>query len=225
MAHYCLGLIFLFSRRAEPAIAELEQALAFDPNHVFAHAQIGLAKAVLGRAEETERHVMEELGREEEALAWGRRSIEANRTNPMARFHYAAALALCGRTEEAGLEPKEGLRLMPDFTVRRYADDELSDNPTYLKQRAHSRRDAACGRAGRVKLFSEAPAPWLAVETEFAAPRRAQPDDSSSSNAGGLADSSGASLSTGSFTSDGVSFSTSTGSSLMSFAGSSRLSS
>ena len=158
MAHYCLGLIFVFSRRAEQAIAELHQALALDPNHVFAHAQIGFAKALLGRAEETEAHVMEALrlsprdhfayvwcdfvgiakimlGREAEALPWCRRSVEGNRAYPMARFHYAAALALCGRTEEAAFEAKDGLRLTPNFTVRRYEDDVLSDNPAYLAQR------------------------------------------------------------------------------------------
>ena len=40
------------------------------------------------------------------------------------------------RTEEAAFEAKEGLRLIPNFTVRRYADDARSDNPTYLAQRA-----------------------------------------------------------------------------------------
>ena len=61
MAHYCLGLILLFSRRAEQAIAELEQALALDRNLTFAHAQIGLAKTVLGHAEEMEGYVMEAM--------------------------------------------------------------------------------------------------------------------------------------------------------------------
>jgi len=61
MAHYCLGLVLLFSRRAEQAIAELKQALELDPNIAFAHAQIGLAKSVLGRPEETEGHVMEAM--------------------------------------------------------------------------------------------------------------------------------------------------------------------
>ena len=60
-AHYCLGLIFLFSKRANQAVAEFERALALDPNLAFAHAQIGFAKSVLGRAEETEAHVMEAL--------------------------------------------------------------------------------------------------------------------------------------------------------------------
>ena len=75
------------------------------------------------------------LGREAEAIPWSRRSVEANRLYPMARFHYAAALALCGRTADADREAEEGLRLMPNFTVRRYADDTLSDNPIYHAQR------------------------------------------------------------------------------------------
>ena len=130
-AHYCLGFILLSSGRAEQAIAELEQALALDPNLAFAHAQIGFAKAALGYAEETEGHVLEAmrlsprdhgvyiwcdfvgtakmmLGREAEAVAWCRKAVEGNRAYPLARFHYAAALALSGRTDEAGLRSKGG---------------------------------------------------------------------------------------------------------------------
>jgi TolB-like protein/Flp pilus assembly protein TadD len=158
MAHYCLGLILLVSRRAEQAIAELERALASDRNLAFAHAQIGFAKALLGRAEETEGHITEAvrlsprdngayvwcdflaiakimLGREAEAIPWSRRSVETNRGYPMAYFHYAAALALCGRADDARREVRQGLWLMPDFTVRRYDEAALSDNPTYLAQR------------------------------------------------------------------------------------------
>ncbi len=157
-AHYCLGFILLSSGRAEQAIAELEQALALDPNLAFAHAQIGFAEAALGRAEETEGHVLEAmrlsprdhgvyiwcdfvgaakmmLGRDAEAVAWCRKAVEGNRTYPLARFHFAAALALSGRTDEAGEQAKEGLRLTPNFTVRHYRDAVLSDNPTYLAER------------------------------------------------------------------------------------------
>ena len=54
---YCLALVLMFSRRTEQAIAELERALALDPNMAFAHAQIGFAKCLLGRPEETEANV------------------------------------------------------------------------------------------------------------------------------------------------------------------------
>ncbi|RBP08235.1 hypothetical protein DFR50_12680 [Roseiarcus fermentans] len=41
------------------------------------------------------------LGQDQDALAWGRRAVETNRGYPMARFHYAAALA---RNSQAGSE-------------------------------------------------------------------------------------------------------------------------
>ena len=157
-AHHCFGLVLLFSRRPEEAIAELEQALALDPNLAFAHAQIGFAKCVLGRAEEAEAHVMEALrlspkdsgayiwfdflcisamllGKCEAAVRWGRMSVESNRGYPMAHFHYAAALALCGRIAEAEGQVRSGLALAPNFTIRFYRADTLSDNPTYLAER------------------------------------------------------------------------------------------
>ncbi len=177
MAHYCLGLILVFSRRAEQSIAELEQALAHDPNLAFAHAQIGFAKAVLGRAEETEGHVMEAmrlsprdvgayiwcdfvaianimLGREAEALPWSRRSVEANRLYPIARFHYAAALAPlranrggCPRSEERARAHAE-LHRPPLCGRRAQRQSDLSRATA-----AHSRGHAARRRAGGMRLF------------------------------------------------------------------------
>ena len=158
LGHYCLGLVMIFSRRPEPAIAELERALALNPNLAFAQAQIGFAKCVLGRPEETEAHVIEALrlsprdggayiwfdfvcvadmlmGRDEEATAWGRKAIETNRFYPISRFHYAAALALCGRLDEARTEVKAGLTLSPGFTTGNYRDDRLSDNSVYVGKR------------------------------------------------------------------------------------------
>jgi tetratricopeptide (TPR) repeat protein len=102
MAHCLLGIVEIFSNRAEQGIAECERALALDRNLAVAHAQIGFAKYVTGRGEETEAHVQEalrlsprdpsanvwmvwvgnaksQLGADEEAIVWLRRGIEANR--------------------------------------------------------------------------------------------------------------------------------------------------
>jgi hypothetical protein len=49
------------SKRAAQGIAECERALALDCNLAEAHAQIGLAKLLMGRAIETEAHVNEAL--------------------------------------------------------------------------------------------------------------------------------------------------------------------
>ena len=41
------------------------------------------------------------MGQDLEALPWGRKAAETNRGYPMAHYHYAAALALCGRLAQA----------------------------------------------------------------------------------------------------------------------------
>jgi tetratricopeptide (TPR) repeat protein len=61
------------------------------------------------------------LGSSEEAVAWCRRSIEANRNYPNAHFMLAAALAQLGRLDEARSAVKAGLALDPKFTVSRPA--------------------------------------------------------------------------------------------------------
>jgi hypothetical protein len=67
-----------------------------------------------------------------EAVAWLRRSIEANRNFPSAHFALAAALALIGAVDEARAAGKVGLALNPGFTIRRFRLGASSDNPAYL---------------------------------------------------------------------------------------------
>ena len=142
LAHLVLGNVFIFTNRGMEAIAECEQALALDRNLADAHASIGLAKSFLGRGEETEAHVMEalrlsprdtfayrwiftvgaaklRLEADHEAVAWLRRSVEANRNFPMAHFFLAAALMLTGKQEQAEAEVRAGLALDPAFTIGR----------------------------------------------------------------------------------------------------------
>ena len=142
LAHLIRGTVVGALNRPELAIAECERALAIDRNLATAHATIGIFKVSLGHAEETEAHVLEALrlsprdsaafywllfvgvskmllGRNEEAAAWLRRSIEANRNNPLSHFHLAAALALLGRDDEARAAARDGLALSPQFTIAR----------------------------------------------------------------------------------------------------------
>ena len=75
------------------------------------------------------------LGRDEEAVAGHRRSIQDNRNYPLAHFFLAAALGLLGRLDEARAAAQAGLALDPSFTIRRFRSAALSDNPIYLAQR------------------------------------------------------------------------------------------
>ena len=159
LAHEILGEVQVQTKRAAPANAEFERALALDPNLAAAQGEIGLAKIFTGHAEDAEAHVNEalrlsphdgrawlwmlhaggakvNLGANEEAVARLRRSIEINRTLPLAHFFLAAALANLGKQEEAQSEVKAGLALDPGFSIRRFriGSEAASDNPIFLAQ-------------------------------------------------------------------------------------------
>jgi tetratricopeptide (TPR) repeat protein len=148
----------MFSNRAAQGISECEHALVLNRSLAVAHATIGLGKLALGRAEETEAHILEalrlsprdvlayhwmfmagatklQLGSDEEAVAWERRSIDANRNLPLAHFYLAAALAHLGRFDEARASVQAGLALDPTFTIHRWRGIKISDNPTFMAQR------------------------------------------------------------------------------------------
>ena len=76
------------------------------------------------------------VARYEQAVAWFRRAIEANRNYALPYFQLAAALAQLGRTDEARSAVKAGLALNPAFTVSRGRAlwTAMSDDPTYLTQ-------------------------------------------------------------------------------------------
>jgi TolB-like protein/class 3 adenylate cyclase/tetratricopeptide (TPR) repeat protein len=157
LAHLYLGVDQLWTKRAAQGIAECEQALALDRNLATAHAFIGLAKYVLGRGAETEAHINEafrlsprdsltnrwmawvglakaQLGADAEALVWFRRSLDANRNNSIAHFHFAAALARLGELDQARAAVQAGLGLDPSFTIRRFRDatNARGDNRTFV---------------------------------------------------------------------------------------------
>ena len=118
---------------------------------------IGIRKTYLGRAEETEAHVLEalrlsprdtsalywlmfvgmaniHLGRHQEAVDWLRRSIEANRNNPLSHVFLAAAMSLFGRLEEARAAARTALTVNPQATIARFRATfaSFSDNPVFL---------------------------------------------------------------------------------------------
>ena len=158
-AHWAVSYVFGFTNRVERAIAECETAVALDRNFAFANMALGMHKLHLDRAEETEAHVLEalrlsprdahlfgmlavagfakdNLSRYEEAVAWQRRSIDANPNFPTSHFHLAIALAHLGRLEEARAAARAGLALAPHFTIASYlAANKFSDSPAHLAWR------------------------------------------------------------------------------------------
>jgi TolB-like protein/class 3 adenylate cyclase len=158
LAHLMLGIIQILTNRTAQGIAECERALALDRNLAHAHAWIGLAKMFIGRATETESHVHEalrlsprdtrsyiwlliaglaklHLNADREAVAWLRRSIEANRNHPLGQLWLAAASARLGWLDQAKAAAQAALALNPSFTIRRVRANVPSDNATYLAGR------------------------------------------------------------------------------------------
>jgi TolB-like protein/Flp pilus assembly protein TadD len=158
VAHLVLGGIEIATNRAAQGIEECERALALDPNLADAHAHIGLAKYLIGRGTETEVHIHEalrlsprdiyafrwllyvgfakvQLNADAEAVAWFRRSVEANRNYPPTHFGLAATLALLGSLREARAAAQAGLALDPSFNIGRFRIGASSDNATYLAGR------------------------------------------------------------------------------------------
>ena len=157
--HTWLGFVEMLTRRAAEGIAEGEHALALDQNLAGAHALIGLGKISIGRSEETEAHIVDalqlsprdtsayiwithagsaknRLGRYEEAVAWFRQAIEANRNFPHTHFVLGSAFARLGRLDEARAAVKAGLALNPTFSISRAraAWAARNDNPTNSAQ-------------------------------------------------------------------------------------------
>jgi tetratricopeptide (TPR) repeat protein len=143
------------------ALLSASMRSALDRNLAAAHAYIGVGKLTLGRAEETESHILEalrlsprdavayhwmfiagaaklQLGSDEEAIAWLRRSIQVNRNTPLAHY-LAAALAHLSRLDDARTAVQAGLAIDPAFTIARWRNIAMSDNPTFLAQRGRIR--------------------------------------------------------------------------------------
>jgi TolB-like protein/DNA-binding winged helix-turn-helix (wHTH) protein len=119
VGHMWLGLVHIWTKRAAEGIAKCEHALALDRNVARAEGAIGFGKILIGRAEEAEAHVAEALRRSprdtvafvwmthvglaknllgswEQAVAWCRRAIEANRNYPRCGLSGGCPFGLSG---------------------------------------------------------------------------------------------------------------------------------
>jgi TolB-like protein len=154
IAHFLLGILQSSTNRVAQGIRELERALDLEPNLARAHGQIGMARILLGRPEETEAHIREALrlsprdpvahlwcghaglaklivGKFKEAETWLRRSIEINPNDPTSHFYLSCALVYLGRLPEARSEASVGVAINPTYTLARVRAS-ASSNPTFI---------------------------------------------------------------------------------------------
>jgi TolB-like protein/Tfp pilus assembly protein PilF len=164
MAIYHLGYVLKRLRSdLSQALTAFERAIAIDPNLAVAHNYVGQIKVFLGRANEAAEHTLKAIQlsprdpqlalwyyqlavtyihqqRDDEAVEWGRRSVQVN---PNLRYPYrvlAAALALSGRVDEARTVAAEMLRRYPKETVSAFLMREPWPNSIY---RAGQHREIA----------------------------------------------------------------------------------
>ena len=154
-AHYCRGMVQFAAGAPERALREREIALGFDRTHAAAHAWAGWTKIFLGRADDTEAHVIEAmslvprdprianwhnflgvanfcLGRIDQAIEHERRAVEINPHYFVGHLFLTAALGSAGR-ERAAAEAAVGcLRQNPLFTVAQFRSHPRSTDPRYL---------------------------------------------------------------------------------------------
>ena len=157
-AHFVYGNVLHVSGATERSLREFEFAISLDRNLAWAHANVGFAKVLLGRAEEAESDLLNAirlsprdpgldrwyallgiadlfLGRLWPALDRMRKSVEMNPNVALMQFFLAAATALSGRADEARTAREAGMQLDPNFTVARFRNERRSQNPTFLAQR------------------------------------------------------------------------------------------
>jgi adenylate cyclase len=148
LANYLRGYVVKRLRKdLNQALAAFERAIDIDPNLAVAHNYVGQIKVFLGRANEAAEHTLKAIQlsprdpqlalwyyqlavtyihqqRDDEAVEWGRRSVQVN---PNLRYPYrvlAAALALSGRVDEARTVAAEMLRRYPKETVSAFLTRE-----------------------------------------------------------------------------------------------------
>lgn len=155
---YALSWVYTYSNRAGRGLAEAERTLSVNRHNPHAYAVLGMAKIFLGRADEAEHYILRALtlsprdpfayvwrefagaaklylGEWDAAAAWFHRAPEAERSHPLHNFFLAAALAWQGRSNDARTAARRGFALAPRFTLRRFREAPLGNDPGYLAQR------------------------------------------------------------------------------------------
>jgi tetratricopeptide (TPR) repeat protein len=156
MAHYIKGGIHRTRKEFDQAVAELDQAIFYDRNFADAYDQAGLVRLLNGQAKEIFSYSMKaitlspqdpyvgywtfhichghsHLAEWEQAVLWCNKSL-SHSPYWVAYIDLATAYAWLGKREEARKAVDELLKLVPGYTVQKWANVGFSENPTFLKE-------------------------------------------------------------------------------------------
>ena len=137
-AHWALGAIYLWMRRHDEAISEIERAISLDPNFADGHIVLGFILHYAGRSEEAlecfdrgmafdpyhpdiylhfQAQAHFQLGRYENAIGILKRRLIRNPDTDISRVLLAASYGHLGRIDEARAEWQEVFRVNPDYSL------------------------------------------------------------------------------------------------------------
>jgi TolB-like protein/Tfp pilus assembly protein PilF len=156
--HFCRAALLIAQRAPDRALREIEHAMNLESDLPYVHLRAGWTKIFLGRATETEDHVISamrlsprdpmlgtwyavlgladlHLGRLDTAVDHLRKATEIAPNNELPYFYLAAALALQGRQSEAAQACETGRQLASIFRIGKCRAEVQSDVPIFLRQR------------------------------------------------------------------------------------------
>lgn len=156
MAHYVLAETLRATKEFERGLREIAIAIDYDRNMSIAYALAGITNLWAGRASDTFAYVEKairlspkdpslsvweyyichahtHLGHWDETIKWCSRSVE-HTPYWAAYVDLAAANAFLGRKEDAQEAVGQILRLMPGYTVQKWARADWSRNPTFMTE-------------------------------------------------------------------------------------------
>ena len=165
--HIMLGLIYLFQRQHNKAIAEGKLAISLDPNFSIGHAHLAQIMFFSGRFEEaialTEKAIRLSpyypafylsplarsyafLGRYEEAIATSKqlydRSRKSDYPEEWALLHLAGLYVASGRQDEAQDLIAKALKINPSLTLAFFKQSQPFGNPAHMQRELEALKKA-----------------------------------------------------------------------------------
>jgi adenylate cyclase len=163
VGHWALGTVYLWQKQYEQAIAEMERAIALDPNEVFGYAWLAETLSRVGRSEEAVGMIEQALrrkpivadshlssvgtayylaGRTEEAIAPLKQYLTRYPNILEAHLTLAAVYSELGKEAEARAEAAEVLRINPQFSLEVHKQRVPIKDPAVLERHLAALRKA-----------------------------------------------------------------------------------
>ena len=158
LAHRTKGAVLRAQKKPVEAIAEFETTLRLNPNDVGSYALIGTLKLATGHPEETFKYTEEALRRSprdqliplwhqwsgishytlghlDAAIDEIRRAAAGAPGDATVSLNLTCAYGLAGRETDARAAFADTNRQLPNFTIAKWKENALSDDPIYLAGR------------------------------------------------------------------------------------------